>query len=122
MVTDKMSSKSEKTENPEPKKNILIGCTGSVATIKLSLLVAKLLENKRLEVQVVATEHAKHFFKREELPSNVAVFFDENEWSAWQKRSDPVIHIELAKWADLFVIAPLDANTLTKLAVVSIIS
>eukprot|EP00049_Salpingoeca_infusionum_P008829 m.145895 g.145895 ORF g.145895 m.145895 type:complete len:66 (-) comp14144_c0_seq6:282-479(-) len=29
---------------------------------------------------------------------------------------DPVLHIELRKWADVFVIAPLDANTLGKLS------
>src|SRR5205085_10070227 len=32
-------------------------------------------------------------------------------------RDETVLHIELRKWADLFVIAPLDANTLAKLAV-----
>lgn len=30
--------------------------------------------------------------------------------------SDPVLHIELRRWADLLVIAPLDANTLGKIA------
>ncbi len=28
---------------------------------------------------------------------------------------DPVLHIELRRWADVFVIAPLDANTLAKI-------
>ena len=34
----------------------------------------------------------------------------------WTCRSDPVLHIELRKWADLFLLAPLDANTLAKVA------
>lgn len=34
----------------------------------------------------------------------------------WHKIGDPVLHIELRKWADLMVIAPLDANTLGKIA------
>ncbi|XP_064169775.1 phosphopantothenoylcysteine decarboxylase isoform X3 [Anguilla rostrata] len=34
----------------------------------------------------------------------------------WKRRSDPVLHIELRRWADLLVIAPLDANTLGKIA------
>lgn len=38
----------------------------------------------------------------------------------WSKRGDPVLHIELAKWADVFTIAPLDANTLAKIASVSL--
>jgi phosphopantothenoylcysteine decarboxylase len=49
-------------------------------------------------------------------------FRDEDEWPErlsgrrWQ-RDDPVLHIELRRWADLLLIAPLDANTLAKLAV-----
>ncbi len=31
-----------------------------------------------------------------------------------QKRGDPVLHIELRKWADVGIVAPLDANTLAK--------
>ncbi len=34
----------------------------------------------------------------------------------WTQRTDPVLHIELRRWADLLVIAPLDANTLGKIA------
>lgn len=28
---------------------------------------------------------------------------DEMEWQAWNKRGDPIVHIELGKWADLFI-------------------
>jgi phosphopantothenoylcysteine decarboxylase len=31
-------------------------------------------------------------------------------------KSDPVLHIELRRWADVFVIAPLSANTLAKIS------
>lgn len=34
----------------------------------------------------------------------------------WKCVSDPILHIELRRWADLLVIAPLDANTLGKIA------
>ena len=34
----------------------------------------------------------------------------------WQQRGDPVLHIDLRRWADILVIAPLDANTLAKVA------
>ena len=34
----------------------------------------------------------------------------------WQAKGDPVLHIDLRKWADLLVIAPLSANTLAKTA------
>ncbi len=50
------------------------------------------------------------------------VFLDEDEWpgrSAGERyqRGDSVLHVELRKWANIFAIAPLDANTLAKLAV-----
>ena len=41
---------------------------------------------------------------------------DEAEWRGWQKVGDPVLHIELRRWADVFVVAPLSANTLAKMA------
>ncbi|XP_067008348.2 phosphopantothenoylcysteine decarboxylase [Anabrus simplex] len=100
------------------KRHVLIGSTGSVATIKLPLLISSLMEssNQSLEIQVVVTEHAKHFFSSLDIPSGVKVYCDEDEWKAWSGRGDPVLHIELGKWADIMVIAPLDANTLAKMA------
>src|SRR5205085_10485109 len=46
---------------------------------------------------------------------------DEDEWPGRSdgrryERGEPVLHIELRRWADLLLIAPLDANTLAKLA------
>jgi phosphopantothenoylcysteine decarboxylase len=41
---------------------------------------------------------------------------DEAEWHEWSKVGDPVMHIELRRWADVFIIAPLSANSLAKLA------
>jgi inner membrane protein involved in colicin E2 resistance len=32
---------------------------------------------------------------------------DDDEWRQWQAVGDPVVHIELRRWADAFVIAPL---------------
>ncbi|XP_035755286.1 phosphopantothenoylcysteine decarboxylase isoform X3 [Egretta garzetta] len=67
-----------------------------------------------LEVKVVTTERAKHFYNAQEIP--VTLYSDEDEWQLWKGRSDPVLHIELRRWADLMLVAPLDANTLAKLA------
>ena len=48
--------------------------------------------------------------------AQIKVHRDSDEWSSWKARGDPVLHIELRKWADLMVIAPLSANTLAKAA------
>ncbi|KRT81246.1 hypothetical protein AMK59_4959 [Oryctes borbonicus] len=62
------------------------------------------------------TECSKHFCDIKELPTEIKVYDDNNEWTMWQKRGDPVLHIELGKWADIFIIAPIDANSLAKIA------
>lgn len=43
------------------------------------------------------------------------MYRDEDEWK-WKERSDPVLHIELRKWAEVLLIAPLSANTLAKVS------
>ncbi|XP_061451646.1 phosphopantothenoylcysteine decarboxylase isoform X1 [Rhineura floridana] len=106
---------------PQPSTNatqksihILVGVTGSVAALKLPLLVLELLKIPDVEVLVVTTENAKHFYNPQEIP--VTLYSDSDEWQVWKRRSDPVLHIDLRRWADLMLVAPLDANTLAKIA------
>jgi phosphopantothenoylcysteine decarboxylase len=93
---------------------ILLGATGSVAAMRVPLLYRSLLDLGH-EVKVVATEPSLYFFDPVELGD--ALVRDADEWpGAKYTRGDRVLHIELRNWADLFLIAPLDANTLAKLA------
>lgn len=95
--------------------NILLGVTGSVAAVKTPDLAAALIA-KGHAVRVVATDAAAYFFDAAAVPCPVVR--DADEWpNDRYARGDAVRHIELRKWADLFLIAPLDANTLAKLAV-----
>ena len=95
--------------------NILLGATGSVAAVRIPLLYRTLLNNGH-EVKVVVTEPSLYFFEPIELGD--ALIRDADEWpGAKYTRGDRVLHIDLRNWADLFLIAPLDANTLAKLAV-----
>ncbi|OMJ25070.1 Phosphopantothenoylcysteine decarboxylase [Smittium culicis] len=101
--------------------NILLGLTGSVATIKLNDLVTDLnhafsKKGLRISIRVVATKAALFFLDTIPKSTEYELYTDADEWSAWHKKGDPVIHIELRKWADIMLIAPLDANTLAKLA------
>ncbi|KAM9585906.1 phosphopantothenoylcysteine decarboxylase isoform 2-T2 [Trichechus inunguis] len=98
----------------EGKFHVLVGVTGSVAALKLPLLVSGLLDIPGLEVAVVTTERAKHFYSPQDVP--VTLYSDADEWEMWKCRSDPVLHIDLRRWADLMLVAPLDANTLGKVA------
>ena len=104
---------------------VLLGVTGSVAAIRTPALFESLKQAGH-EVKVVATRAALYFFDPAHLDGHGGernrdvVFLDEDEWpgrSAGKlyERDEPVLHIELRRWADLFLIAPLDANTLAKL-------
>lgn len=99
--------------------NILICCTGSVATIKLPLLLDNLIKEASssfdVTIKYCLTEKAQHFCSKSEI-TLCEGYTDQDEWSAWSKRGDPVLHIDLSKWADILIIAPLDANTLAKIA------
>jgi phosphopantothenoylcysteine decarboxylase len=109
--------------------NVLLGVTGSVAAVRTPALYEE-LKGRGHRVKVVATGAALYFFDptllgpadRDRPARNPeVVILDEDEWPGREsgrhyQREDPVLHIELRRWADLFVIAPLDANTLAKLA------
>lgn len=112
---------SDVTPPQEVVHNVLIGCTGSVASIKIPELVARFRSSisPKFRVKVMTTQHATHFFSTDDLPADVPVLNDDDEWSTWSGRGDPVLHIELNRWADVLVLAPLDANSMAKIANVS---
>jgi phosphopantothenoylcysteine decarboxylase len=93
----------------QPK--ILLGLTGSVACIKTEPLFQAM--SAIGQVKMIASECALPFLEEETKKNLIR---DQDEWKHWQKIGDPVVHIELRKWADIYVIAPLSANTLAKLS------
>jgi phosphopantothenoylcysteine decarboxylase len=109
--------------------NVLLGVTGSVAAIKAPQLYAG-LKRQGHRVTVVATDASLYFFDPAELDAAdparpvrnpEVVVLDEDEWPGRADgrryvRGDAVRHIELRRWADLLLVAPLDANTLAKFA------
>ncbi|CAK5116835.1 unnamed protein product [Meloidogyne enterolobii] len=98
------------------KYHIILAVTGSVAAIKTNELIQELKrQSPPNKLVVVTTQSALNFFDPKEM-GDVTVYEDRDEWNMWKKRGDPVLHIELRKWADSLVIAPLDANTLAKIA------
>ncbi|KAH8400860.1 hypothetical protein KR009_001506 [Drosophila setifemur] len=103
----------------KPERNVILAATGSVATIKLAHLIKGFSDESlpfKINLKIVITEAAKHFIELEQIPENVPILHNRDEWIAWNKRGDPVLHIDLGKWADLLVIAPLSANSLSKMA------
>ncbi|KAI0885801.1 flavoprotein [Annulohypoxylon maeteangense] len=115
------------------KKHLLLAASGSVATIKLPLIIEALAErhsqrnsSQDLSIRVLLTPSATRFLSgqsREQppvssllsMPCVDGVYVDADEWREPWKRGDAILHIELRRWADLLVIAPLSANTMAKI-------
>jgi phosphopantothenoylcysteine decarboxylase/phosphopantothenate--cysteine ligase len=96
-------------------KNILLGITGGIAAYKTTFLV-RLLIKAGANVKVVLTESASSFvapLTLATLSKNAVLssFVDEeNGTVSWNN------HVELGLWADIILIAPATANTLSKMA------
>ena len=96
-------------------KNILLGVTGGIAAYKSTYLV-RLFKKQGANVQVLMTPSSKDFvtpLTLSTLSNNPVLsdFFDpKDENKLWNN------HVELALWADIFLIAPATSNTLSKMA------
>ncbi|WP_299536415.1 bifunctional phosphopantothenoylcysteine decarboxylase/phosphopantothenate--cysteine ligase CoaBC [Ulvibacterium sp.] len=96
-------------------KNILLGITGGIAAYKTTFLV-RLLIKAGANVKVVLTESASSFVTPLTLatlsknPVLTSFVKEENHTTDWNN------HVELGLWADLMLIAPATANTLSKMA------
>ncbi len=126
--------------------HVVLASTGSVASIKIPLIVERLLAQENVRVQVIATKASLKFYEPSSLPGaeaatayDVAALAEENrlaprgqipatvlprckvwtdaeEWDQWDKVGDPILHIELRRWADIVLVAPCSADTLAKIS------
>ena len=97
-------------------KHILVGVTGGIAAYKVCYLVRE-LKKAGADVKVVMTEAATRFVAPLTFSALSAHEVASDLWTRNQSTSSAVgtQHIDLAAWADLFVIAPASANTIAKL-------
>lgn len=92
---------------------VLLGITGGIAAYKSATLVRRLRE-QGLEVQVVMTDGARRFITPLTLQ---ALSGRPVRNSLWDDAAEAAMgHIELARWADLLVVAPATADFLARLA------
>lgn len=96
-------------------KNILLGITGGIAAYKSAFLV-RLLIKEGARVKVILTQGALSFV----TPLTLATLSRNPASFDFVKEEDGSLdwnnHVELALWADLMIIAPATANTLSKMA------
>ncbi|MDQ2753876.1 MAG: bifunctional phosphopantothenoylcysteine decarboxylase/phosphopantothenate--cysteine ligase CoaBC [Bacteroidota bacterium] len=92
-------------------KKILLGISGSIAAYK-SITLVRLLVKEGAEVKVILTPSAKSFVSPLVLStlSKNKVLIDLFEEDTWAN------HVQLGRWADVMLIAPLSCNTMSKMA------
>ncbi|EPS41598.1 hypothetical protein H072_4506 [Dactylellina haptotyla CBS 200.50] len=127
------------------KTHILLAATGSVASIKIPLILSALAAYSNTSVRLVLTTASLLFLpplnELAKIPNLDGIHLDQHEWptslysdaaptapsvvaaaaaqsipqtSIWSKVGDPILHIELRRWADILLVAPLSANSLAK--------
>ena len=96
-------------------KNILLGVTAGIAAYKSAFLV-RLLVKSGASVKVVMTPSAKEFV----TPLTLSTLSKNEVFSSFTNEEDENAqwnnHVELGLWANLFIIAPATANTMSKMA------
>ncbi|MDG1147978.1 MAG: bifunctional phosphopantothenoylcysteine decarboxylase/phosphopantothenate--cysteine ligase CoaBC [Crocinitomicaceae bacterium] len=95
-------------------KRILLGITGGIAAYKIAFLI-RILKKAEAEVKCIMTPASCDFISPlvvSTLSGNpVGIEFWNKDDGSWNN------HVEYGLWADVFVIAPLTTNTLSKMAV-----
>ncbi|KAA2216115.1 bifunctional phosphopantothenoylcysteine decarboxylase/phosphopantothenate--cysteine ligase CoaBC [Chryseobacterium sediminis] len=92
-------------------KKILIAVSGGIAAYKIHFLIRDFVK-KGAEVQVIMTPDAEHFVTKLSLstlskkPVYSEFYSDNGTWNS---------HVEMALWADVMIVAPCTANTLSKM-------
>ena len=93
------------------KKKIILGITGGIAAYKAAE-IARLLTKQDCEVQVIMTRTAEDFITPltfETLTGRKVYKYNSID------KEKPMLHIDLAKWADLILVAPTTAEFLAKI-------
>ena len=94
-------------------KRILLGVTGGIAAYKSAELVRRLIEH-RAQVQVVMTSAAREFVTPTTFQALSGRPVRTDLWDAAAEAA--MGHIELARWAELVLVAPASADFLARLA------
>ena len=93
-------------------KKILVAVTGSIAAVKAPILVSRLIK-AGVEVRCVITQSAAKLVSPLSLStlSRNKCYQDKDQWE--DSQTNP-LHIALAEWAELIIVAPMSATSLSK--------
>tara|TARA_B100000579_G_scaffold234800_1_gene192472 strand:+ start:245 stop:1504 length:1260 start_codon:yes stop_codon:yes gene_type:complete len=93
-------------------KKILVAVTGSIAAVKVPILISRLIKIGA-EVKCVLTQSAAKLVSPLSLStlSRNKCYQDKDQWQDYQTKP---LHISLAEWAELIIVAPMSATSLSK--------
>lgn len=94
--------------------NVLIAATASIGAKDVPELVSMISEFA--DVKLILSKNAASFFEQDPRALGCETFDDQSEMYIWKERGDPILHIDLRNWADVLLVAPMTANTLSKFA------
>ena len=105
-----MRSDPARPADPLAGRRILVGISGSIAAVKLPLVVSALAK-RGAQVRCVLTPSAAQLVSPVALASlsRERCFLEADQWSHTAARP---LHVELAEWAELVLLAPLSATSL----------
>ena len=99
-------------QNSFSGKKILVAVTGSIAAVKAPILISRLIK-AGAEVRCVITESAAKLVSTLSLStlSRNKCYQDKDQWQDYQTKP---LHIALSEWAELIIVAPMSATSLSK--------
>ena len=94
------------------RKNIILAVSGGIAAYKACDLIT-LLKKAGHDVRVIMTKNAERF-----IPAMTLATLSKHPVmrNMWQEKNGTVDHIDIASWADMFVVYPATANIIGKFA------
>lgn len=90
-------------------QRVLVGVSGGIAAYKIPDLIRD-LKRQNFQVKVILTPFAENFVTKLTFATISDGAYTDEDW-----KDKPLLHIELARWADVFLIAPATANTVGKI-------
>ena len=101
-----------KNKSKELRVKVLLLITGSIAAVRIPLLISQLVKDN-YEIKCVVSKNAEKLIQPISLSilSRNSCILDKDQWSYLQPRP---LHIDLCDWADFLIVAPLTATTLSK--------
>lgn len=105
------------------KVNLLIGCSGSIASTRIDTIIEAFAQTNNYNIKIILTKHSKIFLhdvipdlKAFQKKNNVEFYFANEDFEYYKTDKSCPLFVKVSQWTDVFLLVPLSANTLSKIA------